>query len=113
MYEYSDNYQDKAGSLYHFKRNEQSLNNGDIVNVTTDNSSSFKYKSSSLTGLTTEDGGAGADAYRTFKNAQILMSLNYISSFFRSLELSLINTKLHLELSWTKTIMIMTPIHFK
>ena len=104
LIEYSDNYKDTVGSLYHFKRDEQSLNNGDIVNLTTDNSSSFKYKSSLLTGLTTEDGGAGADAYRTFKNAQILMPLKYISLFFRSLELPSINTKLQLELYWTKTL---------
>ena len=34
------------------------------------------------------------------------MPLKYISSFFRSLELPLINTKLHLELSWTKKFII-------
>ena len=102
LVEYSDNYQDTAGSLYHFKRDEPSLNSSDIVNVTTDNSSSFKYKSSLLTALTTEDGGAGANAYRTYKNAQILLSLKYIPSFFRCLEFPFINTKLHLELSWIK-----------
>ena len=91
LIEYSDNYQGTAGSLYHFKRDEQSLNSGDIVNVTTD-------KSSLLAELTTEDGGS--NVCRTFKNAQILLPLKYISSFFRSLELPLINTKLHLELSW-------------
>ena len=99
---YSDNYQDTVGSFYHFKRDEQSLNNGDIVNGTTDNSSSFKYKPSLLKGLTTEDGGGAADAYRTFTIAQISMLLKNISSFFRSLELPLINTKLHLKLSWTE-----------
>ena len=99
--EYSDNYQDTAGSLYHFKRDGQPLNNGNIINVTVYNSSSLKYKSSLLKRSDTEDGGQGADAYRTFKNEQILLPLKYISSFFGSLELPLINTKLHLELSWT------------
>ena len=103
LIEYNDSYQDTAGSLYHFKRDEPPLDaQNPLVDVTTDNLSSFKYKSSLLTGLTTEDGRAAADAYRIFKNAQILVPLKYISSFFRSLELPLINTKLHIELSWTK-----------
>ena len=75
---------------------------GDIIDMTTDNSSSFKYKSSLLTGLVTEDGGASANSNRIIKNAQILVSLKYISSFVRLAEIPLINTKLHLELSWTK-----------
>ena len=100
LIEYSDNYQDTIGSLYHFKRDEQALNNGNLVDVTTTNSSSFKYKSSLLTGLTSE--ASDDSAYRTFKDAQILVPLKYISSFFGSLELPLINTKLHLELSSTK-----------
>ena len=88
-----------VGSLYHFKRDEQPLNNNNVFDMTAGNSSSLKYKSSLLTGLTTEDGGAGADAYRIFKNAQMLVSLFYDSSFFRSAELIFLNTKINLELS--------------
>ena len=107
LIECSDDYQDFVGSLYIFKRNEQPLNAaGNIIDVTTDNSSSFKYKLDLLTGLTTEDGGAGANAYRIYKNAQIVIPLKYISTFFRSAEIPLINTKLHLELSWTKNSII-------
>ena len=39
LIEYSDNYSDTSGSLCHFKRNEQDMNNGNPVNVTTDGSS--------------------------------------------------------------------------
>ena len=102
LIEYSDNYQDTVGSLYQFRRDEQPLDDGNLVGVTTANLSSFRYKSSLLKGLNSVASGAGADAYKTFKNAQVLVPLKYISSFFRSLELPLINTKLHLELSWTK-----------
>ena len=43
MIEYSDNYSDRSGSLRQFKRDEQPKeNNGNTVS--TDNSSSFKYK---------------------------------------------------------------------
>ena len=47
LIEYSDNYQDTVGSLYQFKRDEQPLNDtGSLQDVNTNNSSSFKYKSS-------------------------------------------------------------------
>ena len=50
--EYSNNYWDTSGSLWQFKRDEESINNGVPVNVNTTNSTSFKYKSS-LTGEST------------------------------------------------------------
>ena len=43
LVEYSDNYADSSGSLYQFKSDEQSINtNGNLANVTTAGSSSFK-----------------------------------------------------------------------
>ena len=46
LIEYSDNYSDTSGSLWQFKRDEPPKeNNGNISNVSTDNSSSFRYKS--------------------------------------------------------------------
>ena len=102
LVEYSDKYEQSSGSLWQYKRDEQPLNNaGDIINVTVDNSSSFKYKSNLLKGLTTRDVAANvnpniANAHRLFVNAQTAVPLKYISSFFRSLELPLINTKLHI-----------------
>ena len=106
--EYSVNYSDTSGSLYQFIRDEQPLNNdGNIIDVTADNSSSFKYKSNLLKGIDTKDVLANTNpdieaAHRVFKNEQIAVPLKYVSSFFRSLEMPLINTKLHLELNWTK-----------
>ena len=44
LLEYSDNYADSSGSLWQFKRDE--LNVATNPYVTTDNSTSFKYKSS-------------------------------------------------------------------
>ena len=37
-----------------------------------------------------------------WKNIKIVVPLKYISNFFRSLELPLINTKMYMELTWTK-----------
>ena len=55
LIEYSYNYADSSGSLYQFKRDEQNVNNGNIADVTTADSSSFKYKSSILGDLVAAD----------------------------------------------------------
>ena len=105
--EYSDNYSDCTASLHQYKRQEPLANNANL----TDASSSFKYKSDVL-GDSTEV-RAGTDpsipvVHRLWKNAQIIVPLKYISSFFRSLELPLINTKLYIQLNNTKNSVIST-----
>ena len=95
LLEHSDNYADSSGSLHRFKRDEQNMN-GNIADVTTADSSSFKYKSS-IFGDLVADGANGA-----LKNANIVVSLKYLPNFFRSQEMPLINCKIHLELNWTK-----------
>ena len=45
LIEYSDNYSDTSGSLWHFNRDEQPKeNNGELSDLSEDNSSSFKNK---------------------------------------------------------------------
>ena len=96
LIEYSDNYTDYSGSLYQFKRGESPMNNaGNPNNVALDNSTSFKYKASLLGKA---DDAAGND--RSLKNTKIVLPLKYLSNFFRSLEMPLINCKIHLELNW-------------
>ena len=68
---------------------------GNPNNVALDNSTSFKYKASLLGKATDADGND-----RSLKDAKIIVSLKYVSNFFRSLEISLINCKIHLELNW-------------
>ena len=46
LIEYSDNYSDKSGSLWGFKRDGQNMNNGNSDNVTIADSISFEYKPS-------------------------------------------------------------------
>ena len=97
LLEYSDNYADSSGSLRQFKRDKQNITAAGIPNaVTADNSSSFKYKSIIL-GESTADG-----ADRKSKDVKIVVPLKYLFNYFRSLEMSLINFKIHLELNWTK-----------
>ena len=93
LIEYSDNYSDTSGSLWQFKRDEVPANNADL---TINNSQSFKYKAALL--------GKTADAVNntnsSVKEARIVVPLNYLSNFWRSLEISLINCKVCFELNW-------------
>ena len=96
LLEYSDNYVDSSGSLYKFKRDESSMNDAENpLNVTLDNSTSFKYKASLLGKAIDADGND-----RSFKNTKIVVPLKYLSIFFRSQEMPLINCKIHLERNW-------------
>ena len=104
LIEYSDNYADSSRTLYQFKRDESSINNaGNILNVTLDNSTSFKYKASLLGKATDADSND-----RSLKNTKIVVRLKYFYIykyiykyiFFRSLEMPLINCEIHLELDW-------------
>ena len=77
------------------------MNNGNPANVTTADSSSFKYRSSFFKSLTAADNGV-------FKNVKIAVSLKYLSNFWRSLKMPLINYKIHLELNWNKDCVMST-----
>ena len=77
------------------KRVEQPIdNNGAFINITAENSSSFKYKSN-LLGNTVADG-----ANRKKENVKIAAPLKYLSNFWRSLEMPLINCKVESSLKW-------------
>ena len=87
MIEYSDNCSDTLGSLWQFKRDEVPADNADL---TINNSQSFKYKAA-LLGKTAD---AVANTNSSVKEAKIVLPLIYLSNFWRSLEMSLINCKL-------------------
>ena len=96
LIEYSENYADSSGSLYQFKRDESPIDNaGNPLNVALDNSVSFKYTTSLL-----EKADDDVCNDRSLKNTKIVVPLKYLSIFFRSLEMPLINCKIHLELNW-------------
>ena len=96
LIEYSDNYSGTSGSLWQFKRDESPVGDaGNLGSISTANSTSFKYKSSFFKPLTPDDNGI-------FKDVKIATPLKYLSNFWRSLELPLINCKIHLESNWSK-----------
>ena len=68
--------------------------NDNPLNVALDNSTSLKYKASLLPKATDADGND-----RSLKNVKIEMSLKYLSNFFSSPEMLLINCKNHLKLN--------------
>ena len=90
LIEYSDNYSDTSGSLWSFKRDEI-VDNANVTND--DNSPSFKYKAS-LIGNTETNG--------TKNRVKIAVPLKYLSNFWRSLEMPLINCRVELSLRWTE-----------
>ena len=89
LIEYSENYSDTSGSLWHFKRDEieRDISGNHISN----SSSSFKYKSS----LATNRNGV-----------RIVLPLKYLSNFGSLLEMPLINCKVQLSLSWDPNCML-------
>ena len=94
LIEYSDNYSDTSGSLWNFKRDEI-INNADVTND--NNAPSFKYKAN-LIGNTENNG--------TKNGVKIAVPLKYLSNFWRSLEMLLINCKVELLLEWYANCML-------
>ena len=92
LLEYFDNYQTSTGSLYQFKRDEPPDDNADVAN----NTSSLVYISKLMNG--TGDNNVN--------NVKLVLPLKYVGSFFRSLEMPLVNCKIDLELTWHKDCMI-------
>ena len=93
LIEYSDNYQDSSATLCQYKRDEPPA---DVTNnLTQNNSTSFDYKVKLL-----GDPLVANNIGRL--NVKTVASLKYLSNFFRSLEMPLINCKIKLNLTWKK-----------
>ena len=93
LIEYSDNYQDSSATLYQYKRDEPPDDIED--NLGQDNSTSVNYKTKLLGDLVVANNIARL-------NVKIVVPLKYLSNFFRSLEMPLINCKIKLDLTWKK-----------
>ena len=103
LIEYSDNYSDTSEHLWQFKRDESPVTNaGSPDNASVHNSSSFKYKSSFIGDSPT------VARNRAFKDIKIAVLLKYLSNFWRTLEIPLINCKIYIELNWSKDCVMST-----
>ena len=103
LIEYSDNYAKTIGSLWQYCKDIPALNANDEitafdVNNVTD-SFNFKVKITGRTG----NGGT--------KDIEIMVPLKYLSNFWRTLEMPLINCEVNLILTWSSTyVLIATNI---
>ena len=97
LIEYSDNDQDSSATLYQYKRDEPSEDDA-VADLTADNSSSLKY----LLGNPVVANNIARI------NVKVVVPLKYLSNFFRSLEMPLINCKIKLNLTWKKECMLST-----
>ena len=70
------------------------MDKGHLADVTTDDSSSFIHKSRFFQPLSAADN-------RVFKDVKIAVLLNYLSNFWRPLEMLLINCRISLEWNWS------------
>ena len=100
LIEYSDNYQDSSATLYQYKRDEPPEDDA-VADLTADNSSSLKYKISLL-------GNSVVANNIAKRSVKVVVPLKYLSNFFRSLEMPLINCKIKLNLTWKKECVLST-----
>ena len=89
LIKYSDNYSKTSGSLWQYYKDEPNDNLAD--------SESFKSKIK-ITGKTPDD--------ENTKNVEIIAPLKYLSNFWRTLEMPLINCEVNLILTWSSTCVI-------
>ena len=96
--EYSDSYSKTSGSLWQYCKEIPAVNNdGDIINFNGANATdSFNFKTK-ITGQTNDDG---------LINVEIMVPLKYLTSFWRTLEMSLISCEVELTLNWSANCVI-------
>ena len=84
LIEYSDTYSETSGILWQYYK--------DDPNDNMENSESFKSKIK-ITGKTPHNGNT--------KDVEIIVPLQYLSNFWRTLEMPLINFEVNLILTWS------------
>ena len=96
LLEYSKSYRKTTGGLWNYYRDEPNSGIGgrnNNVNYSIKDSKSFDYKTS----ITGKLGGIGIT-----KDVEIVVPLKYLSNFWRTLDIPLINSEINLILTWTE-----------
>ena len=93
LMEYSDNYSKTSGSLWQYCKDIPAIDNNNAIVDFTDNNlaDSFNLKVK-VTGQTGNDGT---------ENVEIMAPIKYLSNFWRTLEMPLINSEVNLILAWS------------
>ena len=97
--EYSDAYSKTSGSLRQYYRDEPGLDaNDDIIDFppNNNNSTSFRF----ILEITAQTGNDGT------KDIEIMVPLKYISNFWKTFEMTLINCEISLQLKWSKNCLL-------
>ena len=100
LIEYSDNYAKTTGTLWQYCKDIPARNNNnEITEFTVGNTTdSFNFKAK-ITGQTGDDGT---------KDVEIIAPLKYLSNFWRTLEMLLINCEVNLILTWSSTCVLIS-----
>ena len=94
LIEYSNYYSKTSGILWHYYRDEPLLNaNGVIADFLVYNNSSASFKFKTKIAVRIGDDGT--------KNVKVRVPLKYLSNFWRTLEMPLINCGINLILTWS------------
>ena len=93
LLEYSKNYSKTTGSFWNYYRDEPNSGANNNINYSIKDSKSVDYKAS-VTGK--------LEGNNTEKESEIVVPLNYLSSFWRILDIPLINSKINLILTWSE-----------
>ena len=101
LIEYSDNYSKTFGSLWQYYEDIPAVDDdGDIVVFNgANNTDSFNSKSN-IIGKTNVNGD--------IEHAEIMIPLKYLSNFWRTLEMPLINCEIEFILTWSKNCVIIS-----
>ena len=100
LIEYSDNYWKTYGSLWQYCKEIPVVNDaGDVADFNGANATdSFNFKTK-ITGQTDANNNNGNIAGRV--DVEIMVPLKYLSNFWRTLEMPLINCEVELILTWS------------
>ena len=96
LIKYTNNYSKGSGSLWQYY--------GDDPNDNITRSESFKYKTK-ITGKTPAAGNT--------KDVKIAMPLKYLSNFWRTLEIPLVNCEINLILTWSENLKFKTKFQIR
>ena len=101
LIEYSNNYSKTSGSLLQYCKDVPAANdNGNIANFNEANATDSFNSKVKITDQTNDDG--------EIDNVEIMLPLKYLSNYWRTLEMPLINSEVNLVLTWSGNCVIVS-----
>ena len=101
LIEYTENYSKTSGSLWQYCKDIPAVNNaGNVVIFNGANDTDSLNFKSNLIGKTDDEGD--------IENVEIMLPLKYLSNFWRTLEMPLINCEIELTLTWSRNYVIIS-----